>query len=64
MLANQEPAQESRYDPPHQEDVMSSTQELMVPAHNVPSYDAPGGGFSANPKVMPWSRDYTVFFAG
>ena len=51
MLANQEAAQEPRYDPPHQEDVMSSTQELMVPAHNAPSYDAPGGGFSANPKV-------------
>ena len=39
---------EAGYSPPQQEEVMSSTQQLMLPAH---PYDAPEEGFSASLKV-------------
>ena len=51
MLANHPPAApEHRPKQHNQEDIMSSTQELIVP-DNASNYTAPGGGFSANPKV-------------
>ena len=48
MLAEQQPNQHIQQDP------MSTTQQLMLP-NNAANYDAPKGGFSANPKVPPGS---------
>ena len=44
MLAEQQPNQRM------QEEPMSTTQQLMLP-NDAANYDAPQGGFSADPKV-------------
>ena len=56
MLAEQQPNQRM------QEEPMSTTQQLMLP-NDAANYDAPKGGFSADPKVLPGSAESILLMA-
>ena len=54
MLAGQQPSQHMQQEP------MSSTQQLMLP-NDAANYDAPKGGFSADPKVPSGLAKFVLF---